>query len=353
MSSRLSGLVDSRPFLAKYSGSTGAFLKGSGFDGDETRLGVGVAVDPTGQHVYVGDERNQFVGRTTARIYEFDVASLHQVRRFALAGNDVCCDLAVSPDGHLFAQVGPPRSTQVLLQEYSATGGYENQFASPPGGLAIGPTGDLFAGSRAEHRIDRLSRTGKLLETLGTGHFTGLPLAGAVDRAGDVYAFDAATNDVAALLKFAPVIPQTTITGHPAATVHTASATFRFTSSVRGATLECRLRKAGAGPPAFKPCSSPKTYSSEANGSYTFKARSTSPAGPVDPTPARFPFKVAVVYPQTTITSTPGTTIGTTSATFGFKSSSDGRDVRLSPGSRPDPRRRRSRSARVRSRTYS
>jgi hypothetical protein len=109
-SESLSGLVDSRPFLAKYSASTGAFLKGYNFDRDETRLGVGVAVDPTGQHVYVGDERNPFVGRTTARVYEVDVSRLHEARRFRLAGNDLCCDLAITPDGHLFAQVGPPHT---------------------------------------------------------------------------------------------------------------------------------------------------------------------------------------------------------------------------------------------------
>ncbi|HEY6526421.1 MAG TPA: hypothetical protein VIY10_21735 [Solirubrobacteraceae bacterium] len=322
VSKSLSGLVDSRPLLAKYSASTGAFLRSYGFDGDGTRLGVGVAVDPSGRHVYVGDERNPFVGRTTARIYEFDAANLHELRRFGLAGNDVCCDLAVTPDGHLFAQVGPPHSTQVLLQEYSSTGGYENQFSSPPGGLAVGPTGDLFVGSRTEHRIDRLSRTGKLLETLGAGHFSGLPLAGAVNRAGDVFAFDAATNDVSTMLKFAPVVPQTTITAHPPATLVTPSATFRFKSSLPGAKLECRLRKAGASPPAFKPCSSPKTYPAQPSDSYTFEARSTSPAGPVDPTPAKFTFKV--VYPETAITSTPASTIGTTTATFAFKSSSAG-----------------------------
>ncbi len=183
-STSLSGLVDSRPFLAKYSASTGAFLKGYEFGSKETRLGSGVAVDPTGQHVYVGDEGNPFVTRTTARVYEFDVSGLHEVRSFRLAGNDLCCDLAVSPDGHLFAQVGPPHSTQVLLQEYSSTGVYENQFISPPEGLAIGPTGDIFAGSRTKRRIDRLARSGKLLETLGSGHFTGFPVAGAVDRAG-------------------------------------------------------------------------------------------------------------------------------------------------------------------------
>ena len=189
-------------------------------------------MDPTGQHVYVGDERNPFVGRTTARIYEFDVSGLHEVRHFRLAGNDVCCDLAVSPDGHLFAQVGPPHSTQVLLQEYSSTGVYENQFISPPDGLAIGPSGDIFAGSRTKRRIDRLSPSGKLLETLGTGHFTGFPVAGAVDSAGDVYAFDEARNDVSTILKFAPVVPQTTITAHPPSTLKIPTATFRFKSSI-------------------------------------------------------------------------------------------------------------------------
>ncbi len=338
-SKSLSGLVDSKPFLAKYSASTGAFLSGNGFDGDETRLGVGVAVDPTGQHVYVGDERNPFVGRTTARVYEFDVANVHEVRRFGLAGNDVCCDLAVAPDGHLFAQVGPPRSTQVLLQEYSPTGGYENQFASPPGGLAISSSGDIFVGSRAEHRIDRLARNGKLLETLGSGHFTGLPEPGAVDSSGDVYAFDVATNDVSTILKFAPVVPQTTITSHPPSTLQIPTGTFRFKSSLPGAKLQCRLRKAGVSPPAFKPCSSPTTYHDQLNGSYTFEARSISPDGPIDPTPAKFRFKVQLVYPETTITSAPAGTIGTTTATFAFKSSSAGAtfDCRLALAGAPPP----------------
>ena len=323
-SESLSGLVDSKPFLAKYSASTGAFLKGYQFDTVETRLGSGAAVDPTGQHVYVGDVGNPFVVRTTARVYEFDVSGLHKLRGFRLAGNDLCCQLAVAPDGHLFVQVGPQHSTQVLLQEYSSTGGYENQFISPQGGLAIGPSGDVFAGSRTKRRIDRLSRSGKLLETLGTGHFTGFPVVGAVDQAGDVYAFDEAKNDVSTILKFAPVVPQTTITAHPPSTLQIPTAKFRFKSSVRGAKLECRLRKAGASAPAFKPCSSPTTYNAQLNGSYTFEAISISPAGPVERTPARFNFKVRLLYPQTMITSTPASTIGVTSATFAFKSSSAG-----------------------------
>ncbi len=143
-------------------------------------------------------------------------------------------------------------------------------------------------------------------------------------RAGDVYAFDEAKNDVSTILKFAPVVPQTTITAHPPSTLKIPTATFRFKSSIPGATLECRLRQAGASPPAFKPCSSPTTYNAQHNGSYTFEARSISPAGPVDRTPATFKFKVQLLYPQTVITSTPASTIGVTSATFAFKSSSVG-----------------------------
>jgi hypothetical protein len=323
-SSSLHGLVDSKPFLAKYSARTGAFIHGYNFDSDEDRLGVGVAVDPTGQHVYVGDERNQFIGATAARVYEFDVNGLRPVRHFRLAGNDVCCDLAVAPDGHLFAQIGPPGSTQVLLQRYGSNGVFESQFASPPGGLAIGPTGDLFVGSRAKRRIDRLSSTAKLRLTLGAGHFNGLPVAGAVGRGGGVYTLDAGRNDVATLLEFTPVLPQTTIKTHPSSTLQIPTATFKFNSSVQGAKLECRLLTAGAGTPAFTPCSSPKAYNHLADGSYTFQARSVSPAGPVDPTPAHFHFKVSLPRPQTVITSTPASTIGLSSATFRFTSPSSG-----------------------------
>jgi hypothetical protein len=338
-SDTLQGLVNSKPFLAKYSASTGAFLRGYNFDSDETRLGQGVAVDRSGTHVYVGDQRNPFIGHPNARIYEFDVAGLREVGSFRLAGNDVCCDLAVAPDDHLFAQIGPPHSTQVLIQEYGPGGGLENQFVSPQNGIAIGPQGDIFAGSRAKHRIDRLSPSGKLLDSLGAGEFPGLPVAGAADRSGDVYAFDVAQNEVATILKFVPLVPQTSIKAHPSSTVRIPTVTFRFDSSIPRAEFRCRLRKAGAKPPTFKPCSSPQTYDDLADGSYRFQVRSISPVGPVDPTPAAFRFNVKLLHPDTVITAGPASTIGVASAMFAFKSSSTGASFacRLEPAGSPPP----------------
>jgi hypothetical protein len=79
VSTRPHDLSTSHPFLAEYSGSTGAFIAGYGFDRDQTHSASGVAVDPRGRHVYVGDQRNPFLARPTARVYEFDVPGLNQI----------------------------------------------------------------------------------------------------------------------------------------------------------------------------------------------------------------------------------------------------------------------------------
>jgi hypothetical protein len=163
-----------------------------------------------------------------------------------------------------------------------------------------------------------------VLDSLGAGHFAGLPVVGAVDRSGDVYAFEVAQNEVATILKFAPLVPQTSIEAHPSPTVQIPTVTFRFKSSLPSAELQCRLRRAGAKTPPFTPCSSPKSYNGLADGSYRFQARSVSPVGPVDPTPAAFRFGVKLLYPDTLITSEPASTIGVSRAMFAFRSSSSG-----------------------------
>ena len=83
--------------------------------------------------------------------------------------------------------------------------------------------------------------------------------------------------------------PDTTITKHPKAKVSTrnrkAKVTFAFSASLTGAGFECR-RDAGV----WAPCESAVTYKAR-KGRHTFAVRATD-AGLVDPTPARFAFRV-------------------------------------------------------------
>lgn len=59
------------------------------------------------------------------------------------------------------------------------------------------------------------------------------------------------------------------ITKHPGKRTTTRTATFAFTSSVRGATFKCNLDQARS----FKPCASPKTYRNLAPGPHFFEVQ--------------------------------------------------------------------------------
>jgi hypothetical protein len=75
--------------------------------------------------------------------------------------------------------------------------------------------------------------------------------------------------------------PETTLTGGPAATAATRTATFTYASPDATATFECALDAA-----AFAGCpASGQSYSGLADGSHTFRVRARDPAGNVDPTP--------------------------------------------------------------------
>jgi hypothetical protein len=75
--------------------------------------------------------------------------------------------------------------------------------------------------------------------------------------------------------------PDTTITAGPSGAVASASASFSFTTSEAGATFACSLDNG-----SFTSCVTPKSYSSLADGSHTFRVRAIDSAGNVDPTPA-------------------------------------------------------------------
>ncbi|HEX5375648.1 MAG TPA: CSLREA domain-containing protein [Solirubrobacterales bacterium] len=84
-----------------------------------------------------------------------------------------------------------------------------------------------------------------------------------------------------------PPVPQTKITKGPKGTIEATTAKFKFSSSEKGSTFECKLDKK-----KFKPCKSPKTYKKLKPGKHVFKVRAVK-GGVADPTPAKRKFKIA------------------------------------------------------------
>ncbi|HVL94849.1 MAG TPA: S8 family serine peptidase, partial [Solirubrobacteraceae bacterium] len=113
--------------------------------------------------------------------------------------------------------------------------------------------------------------------------------------------------------------PDTTITANPASVTNATSASFSFTSTEAGASFECALDSGG-----FAPCSSPRTYTGLAQGSHTFRVRSTDPAGNVDPAAATYQWTVDTQAPDTTIFAMPAAVTSDSTASFSFSSSETG-----------------------------
>ncbi|MGH2958962.1 MAG: hypothetical protein ACRDKE_05110, partial [Solirubrobacterales bacterium] len=91
-----------------------------------------------------------------------------------------------------------------------------------------------------------------------------------------------------------PTAPDTTITNWPATPTVDPTANFAYTSTVAGATFQCRLTKQGATPGAFFGCPA-GAYETEAltNGTYTFEVYSLNQTT-ADPTPASKTFTLNV-----------------------------------------------------------
>jgi DNA-directed RNA polymerase specialized sigma24 family protein len=113
--------------------------------------------------------------------------------------------------------------------------------------------------------------------------------------------------------------PETTITDGPKGPTSSTSATFRFSSDDSAASFACRMDDG-----AWAACSSGRTYSALSQGEHTFRVRAKDASGTVDPSPAKRTWKVDTTAPNTTITSGPKSSTGSSSASFTFSSSESG-----------------------------
>jgi len=87
--------------------------------------------------------------------------------------------------------------------------------------------------------------------------------------------------------------PETTIDSQPTDPTSATGASFAFSASEGGSTFECELDGGG-----FSACATPRSYSSLADGSYTFKVRATDAGGNTDATPAAFTWLVDTTPPS-------------------------------------------------------
>jgi hypothetical protein len=109
------------------------------------------------------------------------------------------------------------------------------------------------------------------------------------------------------------IFPETIIDSGPSGSVNSNSASFSFSSDKAGSTFECRIDGG-----SWSSCTSPRNYTSLAQGSHTFDVRATDTASNVDPSPATRTWTVDTVAPDTTINTGPSGTINSTSASFTF-----------------------------------
>ena len=110
----------------------------------------------------------------------------------------------------------------------------------------------------------------------------------------------------------APVLP--TITSGPAGSVASTGATFAFSHTQGGVTLECKLDLG-----AFAACASPRSYTGLAQGAHSFQVRAVDGAGNASLEAARA-WKVDTVAPSTAIGTKPKAKTTARTAKFTFKS---------------------------------
>ncbi len=126
--------------------------------------------------------------------------------------------------------------------------------------------------------------------------------------------------------------PTTQIDSNPAALSASANAEFTFSGADAGgsglASLQCRLDSTAPG--SWATCTSPKTYTSLADGAHSFEVRAIDKAGNADQTPASFAWSVDTTAPQVGIDSGPAGLTNDATPTFGFHPGEAGATVQCS-----------------------
>ena len=151
-----------------------------------------------------------------------------------------------------------------------------------------------------------------LAEGAHTFEVKALDKAGNVDAAPAVYSWTVDTG-----------IPNTAIDLKPAALANGTTAKFEFSGNDGTgsgiASLECRI-DAGA----WGVCTSPREYTSLAEGAHTFEVKAIDKAGNVDATPATYGWTVDSQAPETQIDTKPAAIGTSTTANFTFSGSDPG-----------------------------
>ena len=108
--------------------------------------------------------------------------------------------------------------------------------------------------------------------------------------------------------------PDVSIGSKPSNPSNVASPSFGFSSSDGTASFQCKLDSG-----SYSSCTSPKGYTSLADGSHTFYVEATDPAGNTS-TPASYTWTVDTTAPSISIDSQPGLVTNSTTASFTFSS---------------------------------
>lgn len=139
-----------------------------------------------------------------------------------------------------------------------------------------------------------------------------------------VYSVDKAGNQSATVThnwQIDLTAPTVTITSAPANFINVTTASFQFSGSNGVANFQCRIDNA-----AFANCTSPKSYSSLAEGSHTFEVLGSDLAGNQS-APASSSFNVDTTAPNLNLTGVPSNPTPSTTATFSFSASDSGSGI--------------------------